>query len=183
MKKYSKLVIFSAFAIAILTIITIFYTVIAPFFQWRKIDQFNNGWERTELDQMVRAFNAHDFDQIILRIQDLDPSEMQRVEFYTKSQIVTVEHAVAWQNSIPAMINNFLLLTLVLVCIEISYKGVLPPTSQVDLLKRTKTIKMIIVCGLCISILGLTIFSNVRRQIIQNHAGAYTYILAVIQNQ
>jgi hypothetical protein len=158
-------------AIAFIVVGTVGYLALLPALGLRDTYQFDRkSWEYTQQAKLVSYFNGRRFDELIAALQSYDDTELKKLRLYIQSRTAVTQHAIQWQNAIPAMIDNFVL--------PLTIAGVIVAHSVTASLGQFLPIALYVSFA---AIVGLTLFQNWRRQTIQAHAGTYAYILEAIK--
>jgi len=157
-------IVFFAVMFVILIFILFFYNKF-PF----KRDSYSfvnpKSYEFNEIENLVKLYNQHKFDDMDTLITAYSENVNKRIQALVKAETLRVSHALSWQNAIPSYIQN---LVLAITILSVVFSAINTTNSNVY---------WIIVTIFFVFYSAYIIWATWRRQILQNCAGAYEYIL------
>lgn len=169
--EWQRAVWFAIAAVMLVISILIFIFAVSPALGWPAIDQYSRGEGYKIKTKLVKYFNKSQVSEIIITLKEYDEDKLKEVQFYIKSQTITTQHAIQWQNAIPAMIGTFVL--------PLTIAGIIASQNYNEQIGKVLIVLLIMSF---VIIFCLTLFQLKRRQTLQSHAGAYAYILEVISD-
>lgn len=138
----------------------------------RHLIQFSKKHEDfKELEKLEDLYNQQQFDELEKRILSFNWNKAIHMKSIIKGEIARTNHALNWQESVPSYIQFF---SIICAFVAIFYNSKnIPPFILTPLL---------FVALIIFVLIFVVIVSQFRRQIIQDCAGAYEYILNMIND-